>query len=1273
MDKSLRMYRSISRLITSVLIIILVAGSVTVFGQQAIKERPDKPQIQSLPGLHVGEANQSSFQSVPSVSFNNSSEMGYWSHITTGNTGNVPFRTAGNYVFVDSKDRLFTVSGGLFVWNGAYWRELDLSYGGITPGGVREIAEHNDGSLWLGTSNGLVRLNSDLQVQKIYTTENSNLKKNDIGTLLIEDDGSIWAGHRWHEENGGGTTILHERIIEDIGGYTSDIIQRSNGDIWIAESPSPQGDGGQIYVYRPSNDSSWSYTEDNSGLPHNEVDNFTEDSQGNLWMGLYTNEENTMGGVVKYDGSSWTYYDQSDGLPQEGAWYIHAASDDKIYYGTADSMMVYDNGSWNHFTNNNDRFPLLGVSSMTEDVEGNLVLGASSGTDLTGAGVHIYDGSSWEYVSTYTDGGLFSQIIFGADVDTEGNLWLSGFYGATMFDGEKWTYFNTHDGMAYSYAWKLLAASDGTVWFTTGNGPTQYKDGQFTTFENEDFMSVDPFVEAAFEDSQGNIWFAAYSNAGVLKYDGTTFTHYGSDAGLAGTAFTAFGEDASRNIYVSSNQGVYTFNGSNWSEFSVDGQTGVRANEMASDADGNLWIDTNRMIKMWDGSTWSEYTQEDGYMGWTTHIEPADDGSIWLAGYKVQVIRDGKFFDMTPSAEYSGYSSYVITHDDNGTTWVGTYNNGLFKYEMSEGLAIESIVDYPDDQGGWVTLNATGFLMDPYRISDNALGSMTWEVQRKNGDRWESAGSSSEFNGMTNQKSVQVPTTMSTGEDLAENKYVFRVGVFSTTGDVLGYSDPDTAFALDNLAPSAVTGVTANRGTDQVNVSWNAPEDNDVASYEIVPADDIETPLVTTQQTSLTLSDADYSGIQQLLVRARDIHANASASSEKTVAIFPVDLNYDVRENWNLVGLPLDADPADIDAMLSQVSEDALYEYNGSYEPVETIEPGKGYWAKFPASESYQLTGLPLAEQTLELKSGWNLISGLGASFDYSQIHDPNGILIEGGIAGFDGSYTEIDVLAPGSGYWIRTSEAGSITLSLLEESSEVLSKKMSPLTEAKSQLNKITVQSSEGYQNTLYFGEKLPKQVDPLSFSLPPVPPGGGFDIRFAGEDTRYSEANTFTLNLQKAFHSELTLSLDLLSTHPHQSYSVQELKGTKVLAEYTLDNETKVQLRNSGATALKVTPAGMSDFTDDLPAQFTLSPSYPNPFNPSTNIQYELPQQVAVNLEVYNMIGRKVSTLLANQQQEAGVHTVRFDASALSSGMYFVRLKAGSFEQIQKITLIK
>ncbi len=127
-------------------------------------------------------------------------------------------------------------------------------------------------------------------------------------------------------------------------------------------------------------------------------------------------------------------------------------------------------------------------------------------------------------------------------------------------------------------------------------------------------------------------------------------------------------------------------------------------------------------------------------------------------------------------------------------------------------------------------------------------------------------------------------------------------------------------------------------------------------------------------------------------------------------------------------------------------------------------------------------------------------------------------------------------------------------------------------------------------------------------------------------------------------------------------------------------------INSRNASVQS-QLTSLGLSDVEElsEIPLSFSLSQNYPNPFNPTTIIEYTIPTPPSapplskgrdmggvVTLKVYDVLGKEVATLV-NEYKRPGTHSVLFDASRLSSGIYFYQIKTGSFSQTKRMMLIK
>jgi len=100
--------------------------------------------------------------------------------------------------------------------------------------------------------------------------------------------------------------------------------------------------------------------------------------------------------------------------------------------------------------------------------------------------------------------------------------------------------------------------------------------------------------------------------------------------------------------------------------------------------------------------------------------------------------------------------------------------------------------------------------------------------------------------------------------------------------------------------------------------------------------------------------------------------------------------------------------------------------------------------------------------------------------------------------------------------------------------------------------------------------------------------------------------------------------------------------------------------------------TATEISEGSDIIPVEYNLSQNYPNPFNPETTIRYALPNSADVIISIYDINGRFVTNIF-DGQKSAGYYTIKWNASNLSTGIYFYQIKANSYTQIKKCMLIK
>jgi hypothetical protein len=130
--------------------------------------------------------------------------------------------------------------------------------------------------------------------------------------------------------------------------------------------------------------------------------------------------------------------------------------------------------------------------------------------------------------------------------------------------------------------------------------------------------------------------------------------------------------------------------------------------------------------------------------------------------------------------------------------------------------------------------------------------------------------------------------------------------------------------------------------------------------------------------------------------------------------------------------------------------------------------------------------------------------------------------------------------------------------------------------------------------------------------------------------------------------------------------------IQGVDSTYLFTFGGYSGSVVSNCWKYAFKNIVTGITNNQTSVPVEYALSQNYPNPFNPTTKITFALPKEGFVTLKIYDIMGREVRTLV-NEHKTANTYNVEFNASELSSGVYFYRLNVNGFSEIKKMMLIK
>jgi len=324
--------------------------------------------------------------------------------------------------------------------------------------------------------------------------------------------------------------------------------------------------------------------------------------------------------------------------------------------------------------------------------------------------------------------------------------------------------------------------------------------------------------------------------------------------------------------------------------------------------------------------------------------------------------------------------------------------------------------------------------------------------------------------------------------------------------------------------------------------------------------------------------------------------------------------------------------------------------FDAGYVSAEALEMGEGYWLRFDAEGENMVEGGSVSEIPISLASGWNLVAGGSETIGVETISDPDGIIVANTLYGFSVGYESSTVLEPGKGYWIRTSAAGDVTIG-------------GGAARSRDFVNRLESTNSISFNGReLYFDAQIP-QSEVISYSLPPVPPKGAFDVRFSTDLIYTGSTGNIILSNPKG---DLSVSYNITDNSKwiltSSSGEVYELFGS---GQFSVDGMEEVDFILAKSTIIYE------------PVTFGLQESYPNPFNPTTTIHYSVETEGLTSLTVYDMMGREIKSLVSgymvpNHYSVVWNGTDNYNRQ-IPSGIYLYRLTSGEFTDMKKVMLLK
>ncbi|MDX5347070.1 MAG: hypothetical protein LPJ89_10320 [Hymenobacteraceae bacterium] len=421
--------------------------------------------------------------------------------------------------------------GGVSRFDGVKFENFTQEQG-LSSSNTKKVFQDSRGYIWIATfDEGICRYNGDTIR---HFGEKEGLPPGGVLSIAEDKNRTMWFAtsngiYKW---NGGNFTKF---VVNN--GFPDqkywDILFDSKGNLWATTLSSG------VFCY--NGNTTTNYTIFNSGLSNNIVYAVYEDSKGNIWLGTY-------GGVTRFNGKTMIPYTFAGENTINRGWDFCEDSFGKLWVALdGGGILQFNNREFKRLTTENGLASNF-VSSVFPDREGNIWVGTSSGLQRF---------STPEFTHyTQLPGNAELTDVRAVAQDKKGNIWVGAFdRGAGYYDGEKFTWFTTQNGLGHNLVNDIKTDKKGNVWLCTNYGITRYNQHGFKTFTEDDGLIYN-IVNHCTIDKNGNLWLG--TNEGLSFFDGKCFKNYVSGVTNRSNLITTTYLDSKNNLWIGTKSGVYT-------------------------------------------------------------------------------------------------------------------------------------------------------------------------------------------------------------------------------------------------------------------------------------------------------------------------------------------------------------------------------------------------------------------------------------------------------------------------------------------------------------------------------------------------------------------------------------------------------------------------------------------------------------------------------------------------------------------------------------------